>query len=114
MKDLNNGTYRISDAATDLKAQITKYNASLDKLRNEIRTYEILISTGAGLVGTGAFVVIVGGCIALKFPVAGAIVAIIGAVAIIAGGTIWGVYEKKIKKAADEISPHILISTGFN
>ena len=101
---LKSGKETIQKAATDLSNEIVEYNGKIDSLKNDITYYNKLVAMGAGLVGGGIFVGILGGVLCMAFPVAGGIVMALGIGMVIGGSVAWGVYQDKINKAKKDIA----------
>lgn len=101
--DLKSGSANIQTAATDLSTAIQGYNSEIDSLKSDIDYYNKLVATGAGLVGGGIFVGIVGAALCFAFPVVGGIVLAVGVGMLIGGAVTWGVYQKKINDANAKI-----------
>lgn len=104
--DLKGGTDTIQKASMDLSKQIMDYNNNIEALKRDIAQYNMLIATGAGMVGGGAFVATVGGAVCLAFPVIGGIIVAISVLSIIGGSITWGYYQNRINKANAAISDY--------
>lgn len=105
--DLKKGTDTVQKAAADLSDKIQDLTDQISELRKDIEYYNILVSTGAGMVGGGAFVTTVGGSLCLAFPVIGGICMFFGIGSVIAGASLWGVYQNKINAANKKIRENL-------
>lgn len=103
---LDTGTDNIQAARTDLQAQIAEYKGKVTALKAEVEHYNKLIALGAGLVGGGAFVGVVGFGFCFAFPVVGGILLALGAGMVIGGGVTWGVMQNKMAKASRDIAEY--------
>ncbi len=101
--DMQDGSDSIQKAHQELVNEIAQYNARIDTLRASIDHYDKLVALGAGLVGAGAFVGIIGFGFVFDFHVLGGIALALGLCMIIGGAVTWGVMQSKINKANDEI-----------
>lgn len=101
--DLKSGTTNIQQASADLTKEIEEFNGNIEQLKLSIQQYQKLVATGAGLVGGGLFIGVIGMCLCFAFPVVGGCVLALGAASIISGATVWGVYQKKINDANKDI-----------
>lgn len=104
--DLDKGTDSIQSACVDLTAQIAEYRGKVTALRAEIESYNKLVALGAGLVGGGLFVGVVGMGFCFAFPWVGGVLLFLGAGMIIGGAVTWGVMEKKISDASRDIADY--------
>lgn len=102
--DLKSGSASIQKAASDLATEIQEYNSKIDTLKEDITYYNKMIATGAGLVGGGAFVSVVGGGICFEFPLVGGIILLVGVLTIIGGAVVWGIFKSKLDKAYLDIA----------
>lgn len=100
---LDKGSDSIQNARTDLKADIEEYKGKITTLKAEIEQYNKMVALGAGLVGGGIFVGVVGLGFCFAFPWVGGILIAVGAGMVIGGAVTWGVMQKKINKANREI-----------
>lgn len=101
---LETGSDSIQKARTDLQKEIAEYNGTIDTLKAEIEQYNKLVALGAGLVGGGLFVGVVGLGLCFAFPVVGGIVVAVGVGMVIGGSVTWGVMQSKINKANRDIA----------
>lgn len=102
-QELNTGSANIQKLSSDLAAEIEKYNTTIRTLQAEINNYNTLIGVGAGLVGSGLFIGVVGSALCFAFPVVGGIGLALGIGMVIGGGVTWGVMQSKINKANQDI-----------
>lgn len=102
-QELNTGSANIQKLSSDLAAEIEKYNTTIRTLQAEINHYNTLIGVGAGLVGSGLFIGVVGSALCFAFPVVGGIGLALGIGMVIGGGVTWGVMQSKINKANQDI-----------
>lgn len=100
---LDKGSDSIQNARTDLQKDIAKYKEKITTLKAEIEQYNKMVALGAGLVGGGLFVGVVGLGFCFAFPWVGGVLIAVGASMVIGGGVTWGVMQKKINKANQEI-----------
>lgn len=89
-QELNTGSANIQKLSSDLAAEIEKYNTTIRTLQAEINNYNTLIGVGAGLVGSGLFIGVVGSALCFAFPVVGGIGLALGIGMVIGGGVTWG------------------------
>jgi len=101
--ELSAGNNTIQTASQSMSGQIAGLNAEIRKLQDDIGYYNKLVCTGAGLVGGGIFIGLVGGAVCLANPIAGGITIFIGVASLIAGATIWGIYQGKINASEKKI-----------
>lgn len=101
--ELKSGTDTIQQAAASMAEQIHEYKGKVEMLKNEIKEYNKLVALGAGLIGVGAFVALVGGVICLGFPVVGGIVMVLGIGMVIGGSVALGYYLSKINDLSREV-----------
>ena len=97
--ELKSGSANIQNAARDLAVDIERFNQEINALRAEIEMYNKLIATGAGLVGGGVAVGVIGLGLCYVYPPLGGIVLVLGIAMLIGGSVVWAVYAKKIKDA---------------
>lgn len=102
-KEFNEGSTNIQKLTKELAAEIEKYNNTIDSLKAEINHYNTLIGVGAGLVGIGLFVGVVGAALCFAFPVVGGIGIALGVGMVVGGSVTWGVMQSKINKANQDI-----------
>lgn len=102
-QELNTGSANIQKLSSDLAAEIEKYNTTIRTLQAEINHYNTLIGVGAGLVGSGLFIGVVGSALCFAFPVVGGIGLALGIGMVIGGGVTWGIMQSKINKANQDI-----------
>lgn len=102
-KELKKGSASIQTAATSMSNEIQEYNGKIKVLEADICAYNKLISLGAGLVGSGAFVSAIGLGLCFAFPVVGGIVLALGIGMVAGGASVWGVYQSKINQANRDI-----------
>lgn len=100
---LNEGSDSIQNARTDLQKDIAVYKEKITTLKAAIKQYNEMVALGAGLVGGGLFVGVVGFGFCFAFPWVGGVLIAVGASMVIGGGVTWGVMQKKINKANQEI-----------
>lgn len=100
---LDKGSDSIQNARTDLQKDIAEYKEKITTLKAEIEQYNKMVALGAGLVGGGIFVGVVGLGFCFAFPWVGGVLIAVGAGMVIGGGVTWGVMQKKINKANREI-----------
>ena len=101
--ELKSGSDNIQKATGDLQKEVAEFNNEIKALQADIAYYQKLIATGAGLVGVGAFVGVIGGGLCFAFPVVGGIMLALGIASVIGGSVVWGVYQKKINDANSRI-----------
>ncbi len=101
---LQDGSASIQKAHQELAREIDQYNNTIMTLRVAIEYYNKLVALGAGLVGGGALVGVLGFGFVFDFPVLGGIALALGIGMIIGGAVTWGVMQSKINKANDEIA----------
>lgn len=101
--DLEIGSDSIQKARTDLQNEIAEFNGNINTLRTEIEQYNKLVSLGAGLVGIGLTVGVIGYGFCFTFPVVGGIFLALGISTVIGGSATWGVMQSKINKANRDI-----------
>lgn len=102
-EDFDSGRTEIQALSENLTADIETYNNRIETLRADIAHYNSQIGTGAGLVGGGLFVGVVGAALCFAFPVVGGIGLALGIGMVIGGGVTWGIMQSKINKANKEI-----------
>lgn len=102
-QELKEGSTNIQSLSKDLATEIEKYNSTIDTLKAEINYYNTMVATGAGLVGVGLFVGVVGLALCFAFPVVGGIGLALGIGMVVGGSVTWGVMQSKINKANQEI-----------
>lgn len=100
---LDKGSDSIQNARTDLQKDIAEYKEKITTLKAEIEQYNKMVALGAGLVGGGIFVGVVGLGFCFAFPWVGGVLIAVGAGMVIGGGVTWGVMQKKINKANRDI-----------
>lgn len=100
---LDKGSDSIQNARTDLQKDIAVYKEKITTLKAEIEQYNKMVALGAGLVGGGIFVGVVGLGFCFAFPWVGGVLIAVGAGMVIGGGVTWGVMQKKINKANRDI-----------
>lgn len=100
---LKTGNVSIQKASADLTDQIKEFEGEIETLKKDIAYYNKLIATGAGLVGGGVFIGVIGIGLCAVFPVIGGIVLAVGIASVVGGATLWGVYQGKINAANKSI-----------
>lgn len=101
---LAEGTDTVQKAVSDIAEEITNLNSEIKTLQADIEYYNKLVSAGAGMVGGGAFMAAVGGALCLVCPLAGGITLFFGIGSVVAGSSVWGVYQGKINSANERIT----------
>lgn len=101
--ELEEGSDNIQAARTDMEKDIAEYKAKITTLKAEIDEYNKLVALGAGLVGGGLFVGVVGLGLCFVFPWVGGILIAVGAGMIIGGAVTWGIMQERINKASRDI-----------
>lgn len=102
--ELDEDSDSIQAARTDLVTEIKEYKEKIKTLQTEIEEYNKLVSLGAGLVGGGVFIGVVGVGFCFVFPWVGGILLALGISSVIGGAATWGVMQEKINKANRDIS----------
>lgn len=102
--ELESGSDNIQAARTDLTKEIAEYKGKITTLKAEIEQYNKMVALGAGLVGGGIFVGVVGGAFCFAFPWVGGILIALGVSMVIGGAVTWGVMQEKINKANRDIA----------
>lgn len=109
--DMQSASNKLAEGSDTVQAAVSTLSTSIVDLRNEITTlnseiefYNKLVSTGAGMVGGGAFVTTVGAALCVAFPITAGITIFVGVGSMIAGASLWGVYQGKINDANKRIS----------
>lgn len=96
----------VQNAEIALATDIERLNTSIDALNAQIDSENTLIAVGAGLVGGGIFVALVGValCATGVGAVAGGLVIGLGVTMLIGGAVTWGVMQGRIDKQYKEIA----------
>ena len=102
--ELETGSDNIQKAYTSLKKDIEEYKGQITTLKAEIEQYNKMVALGAGLVGGGLFVGVVGGAFCFAFPWVGGVLLALGVGMVVGGGVTWGVMQGKINKANRDIA----------
>lgn len=103
-ENMHEGSETVQKAHQALAQEIDQYMAKIDTLRASIEQYNKQVALGAGLVGAGALVGVIGFSYVFDFPVLGGIALVLGLGMIIGGSVTWGVMQGKINKASTEIT----------
>lgn len=104
--DLYNGSDSIQKAHTELEKEIAKYQSRITSLQLDIDRYNKFVGLGAGLVGVGSVVGVVGGAFCFAFPWVGGILITVGVGMVIGGAATWGVMQDKINNAYRDIADY--------
>lgn len=97
--ELDKGSDSIQKARTDMQKDIEEYKGKITTLKAEIEQYNKMVALGAGLVGGGIFVGVVGLGFCFAFPWVGGVLIAVGASMVVGGAVTWGVMQEKINKA---------------
>lgn len=100
---INSENSNVSSAIVSINAQIETYNKQVARIESDLEGYYKRVSAGAGLVGCGAFVALLGGCLCLACPVAGGMVICVGLGCIGGGGIVWGLCDAAIRESQKEL-----------
>lgn len=101
--ELETGSDNIQKARTDIEKDIAEYKAKIKTLKAEIDEYDKLVALGAGLVGGGLFVGVIGLGLCFAFPWVGGVLIAVGVSMVVGGSVTWGVMQSKINKASRDI-----------
>lgn len=101
--DLKSGSVNIQQASADLTKEIAEFNGKIELLKLSIQQYQKLIATGAGLVGGGVFIGVLGLFLCFVCAPLGGCTLVLGAASVVGGASVWGVYQKKINDANKDI-----------
>lgn len=101
---LSSGAGKIQEAETSMAAEIESMNNAIENLKKKIHDENIATAIGAGAVGVGCFLLVVGIALAPISGGASILVAGTGGLLIIGGAVTWGIMEAKVKEQFKEIA----------
>lgn len=101
--DLHGGTATIQDAEDKLRGNIESLNDAINDMNAQIAKYDKDVLLGAGLVGVGATIGVVGGATCFCQPYIGGILIAVGVISVIGGAATWGVFQGKINDLNNKI-----------
>jgi prefoldin subunit 5 len=104
--ELNAGVDSIQNSIESLEEDIKNFKGAISALEADISRYNKFVSLGAGLVGGGAFIGIVGAGACFIFPAIGGIMIAVGVASVIGGAATWGVFQQKINDANAQITQY--------